>query len=82
MDIFREEKGERKVSKKKKGKKADKKAKKAKKDPKHRFGNLLGLPCLSCDQLNIEAQSPLLYSNRDPDMEINKTSTAKIIVNK
>ena len=43
----------------------------------HRTGNLDGLICQTCDQLNIEEQSPLLYSNRDPEMKIGKTSSTK-----
>ena len=42
---------------------------------KHMEGNLFGLLCESCDQLNIEDVSPLLYSNRD--FELGKTSTFK-----
>ena len=44
---------------------------------KHESGDLSGLICESCDQLNEEEVSPLLYSNRDPDMEIGKTSSSK-----
>ena len=44
---------------------------------KHESGDLTGLPCQFCDQLNIEDGSPLLYSNRDEDMNINCTSSAK-----
>ena len=43
----------------------------------HRTGNLDGLICQTCDQLNIEEQSPLLYSSRDPEMKIGKTSSTK-----
>ncbi len=43
---------------------------------KHRTGNLKGLPCETCDQLNI-GENPLLYSNRDPDRKLNCTSTTK-----
>lgn len=43
----------------------------------HTTGNLDGLICQNCDQLNIEEQSPLLYSNRDPEMKIGKTSSTK-----
>jgi hypothetical protein len=43
---------------------------------KHRTGNLEGLPCETCDQLNI-GENPLLYSNRDPDRNINCTSSTK-----
>ena len=44
---------------------------------KHERGDLSGLPCADCDQLFIEETNPLLYSNRDPDCEIGKTSTNK-----
>ena len=47
----------------------------------HKTGILDGLPCDSCDQLNLEEENPLLYSNRDPDRIIGKTSTCKISVN-
>jgi len=44
---------------------------------RHESGDLNGLPCASCDQLNIytEEDYPLLYSNRDSG--INKTSSTK-----
>jgi len=44
---------------------------------KHETGELKGLPCESCDQLNIEEDNPLLYSSRDPDRNINTTSSTK-----
>ena len=44
---------------------------------KHERGDMSGLPCETCDQLFIEEQNPLLYSNRDPSLEINKTSSTK-----
>ena len=46
---------------------------------KHESGDLSGLPCETCDQLNIygEDDYPLLYSNRDESKEINKTSSTK-----
>jgi sulfatase maturation enzyme AslB (radical SAM superfamily) len=44
---------------------------------KHEIGNLEGLPCETCDQLNIEEESPLLYSNVDPECEVGKTSSIK-----
>ena len=44
---------------------------------RHRKGDLKGLPCYDCDQLNIEEESPLLYSNRDEEMKINTTSSLK-----
>ena len=44
---------------------------------KHESGNLEGLICEKCDQLNIEEENPLLYSSRDKDREINKTSSTK-----
>ena len=43
----------------------------------HTTGKLDGLICQTCDQLNIEEQNPLLYSNRDKDMVIGKTSSTK-----
>lgn len=43
---------------------------------RHKDGDLKGLPCAACDQLN-EGDSPLLYSNRDPSMEIGVTSSTK-----
>lgn len=46
---------------------------------KHRSGDLSGLPCEHCDQLNeyTEEDYPLLYSNRDVNKEINVTSSTK-----
>ena len=44
---------------------------------KHAIGALEGLPCATCDQLNIEEESPLLYSNVDPECEVGKTSSTK-----
>jgi len=44
---------------------------------KHRTGNLKGLPCDTCDQLNLGNGNPLLYSNRDPDRNTNCTSSTK-----
>ena len=46
----------------------------------HRDNNLCGYPCAVCDQRLVLDESPLLYSNRDPDMEIDKTSTCKVKV--
>lgn len=43
---------------------------------KHADGNLAGLVCETCDQLNEEQSSPLLFSNRD--LELGKTSTFKV----
>ena len=43
----------------------------------HKSGNLEGLICDVCDQLN-EGDTPLLYSNRDPEMNLNTTSTTKV----
>jgi len=43
----------------------------------HHTGSHRGLICETCDQLNIENDSPLLYSTRDPDRSIGKTSTLK-----
>ena len=48
----------------------------------HSTGILDGLPCATCDQLNCEDESPLIYSNRDPSMATGLTSTAKINVSK
>ena len=42
---------------------------------KHASGDLSGLICEACDQLNLEDESPLLYSTIDN--EINKTSSTK-----
>lgn len=47
---------------------------------KHTTGDLAGLPCDNCDQLNIDEEKPLLYSSRDPERTIGKTSTCKINV--
>ena len=47
---------------------------------KHIQGDLAELPCETCDQLNLNEESPLLYSNRDPKMVIGKTSTAKVMI--
>ncbi|OFW61316.1 MAG: hypothetical protein A2W01_11215 [Candidatus Solincola sediminis] len=44
---------------------------------KHESGDLKGLLCERCDQLNIEDKSPLLYSSRDNTREVGKTSSAK-----
>lgn len=44
---------------------------------KHEKGDLNGLPCENCDQLNIEQESPLLYSNRDPEKNLDTTSSIK-----
>ena len=44
---------------------------------KHRKGNLKGLLCENCDQLNVGAENPLLYSNRDPERKTNCTSSTK-----
>ena len=44
---------------------------------KHTEGDLTGLICEHCDQLNIEEASPLLYSNRDEGCNINRTSSTK-----
>lgn len=48
---------------------------------KHRQGNLEGLICKSCDQLNEEEESPLLYSNRDKTKTLNCTSSTKFNLN-
>ena len=44
---------------------------------RHRIGDFEGLPCENCDQRNIEEESPLLYSSRDEDRNINTTSSMK-----
>jgi len=44
---------------------------------KHKGNKLKGLPCANCDQRFVPDESPLLYSNRDPDRELNKLSTSK-----
>jgi hypothetical protein len=46
---------------------------------KHALGDLIGLPCEKCDQLNeyTEEDYPLLYSNRDKEKKINVTSSTK-----
>ena len=43
----------------------------------HREGDLEGLPCEFCDQLNEYESSPLLYSNRDATRQMNRSSTNK-----
>jgi hypothetical protein len=43
----------------------------------HRTGEIDDLPCGECDQLNEYEESPLLYSTRDKDREIGKTSITK-----
>ena len=43
----------------------------------HKEGDLSGLPCEHCDQLNIEDESPLLYSTIDKNRTINCTSSMK-----
>jgi sulfatase maturation enzyme AslB (radical SAM superfamily) len=42
----------------------------------HMTGDLTGLPCETCDQLN-EGDNPLLYSSRDPERRIGCTSSTK-----
>lgn len=44
---------------------------------KHAEGNLEGLICNQCDQLNEERDNPLLYSSRDPERKLNTTSSIK-----
>lgn len=44
---------------------------------KHREGDLKGLPCEDCDQLNIETEDVLLYSSRDKERKVGKTSSNK-----
>lgn len=48
---------------------------------KHSEGDMVGLPCRDCDQRNEEQESPLSYSNRDPECATGKTSTCKLSVN-
>jgi radical SAM protein with 4Fe4S-binding SPASM domain len=43
---------------------------------KHKTGDHTGTVCEKCDQLN-ENDHPLIYSSRDPDREIGKTSSTK-----
>ena len=44
---------------------------------KHETGDLEGLPCEICDQLNEYKESPLLYSSVDKDRKIGLTSSTK-----
>ncbi len=44
---------------------------------KHESGDLSGLICDSCDQLNVGDTNPLLYSSRDPERNIGLTSSTK-----
>ena len=46
---------------------------------KHLSGDLSGLICEHCDQLN-EDDNPLLYSSRDPECKTGKTSSTKFNV--
>jgi hypothetical protein len=43
----------------------------------HQRDTLTELPCGNCDQRFETVESPLLYSNRDPDRELDKLSTSK-----
>ena len=44
----------------------------------HRTGNIEDLPCFECDQLNsYENDNPLLWSNKDPEKKLNRTSVTK-----
>jgi hypothetical protein len=43
----------------------------------HSDGDLGGLICSGCDQLNEEEESPLLYSNRDKELRVGRTSVTK-----
>ena len=47
---------------------------------RHETGNVKGLICETCDQLN-EGDTSLLYSTLDPSCGINKTSSAKFSLN-
>ena len=44
---------------------------------KHKKGDLTGLICEHCDQLNEYEESPLLYSSRDHSREVGYTSSIK-----
>jgi MoaA/NifB/PqqE/SkfB family radical SAM enzyme len=44
---------------------------------KHERGDHRGLICEACDQLNIEEESPLLYSSRDETLEAGRLSSTK-----
>jgi hypothetical protein len=44
---------------------------------KHKKGDLDGLICKTCDQLNEYKESPLLYSSRDNSREVGYTSSIK-----
>ncbi len=46
----------------------------------HTTGDYRNVPCETCDQRNIEDENPLLYSNRDAQRIIGKTSTSKFNV--
>lgn len=46
----------------------------------HLSGDYDGIVCEACDQRNVEDESPLLYSNRDPARTVGKTSTTKFNV--
>ena len=45
---------------------------------RHKIGDHTGLLCEHCDQLNVETESPLLYSNRDYSREPGRLSSTKI----
>ena len=44
---------------------------------RHEDGDLEGTVCATCDQLNVEEESPLLWSNRDPERQSGKLSSSK-----
>ena len=44
---------------------------------RHEEGDLDGTVCATCDQLNIEEESPLIWSNRDPERKSGKLSSSK-----
>jgi len=48
---------------------------------RHETGNLSGLPCDKCDQRYILDYNPLLYSDRDKGLNINRTSITKFKLN-
>lgn len=47
---------------------------------RHRRKDYNGLPCEHCDQRFILDENPLLYSNRDPERKLDKTSSTKFAI--
>jgi MoaA/NifB/PqqE/SkfB family radical SAM enzyme len=43
----------------------------------HRTGEHFGLPCNTCDQLNVTDENPLLYSSADPKRQTGRTAGTK-----